>query len=181
MPAHSCLQPRHTYTDNNPQLNRCSSVNISWMADSSGLIIFSDLCLGFVFAFMNYKCMAKFVGKILISPPLHKVAVHPGKCVSAALLCLCMEQILPNISPFCSLHSILYCILILLSLQQSNSKKRHWIEVADFFLNTTNFKGTLRNGKVHLSLILTFREKEKGTQENVLDCGKQNFNFQSKR
>lgn len=168
MPAHSCLQPQHTYTDNNPQLNCCSSVNISWMADSSGLIIFSDLCLGFVFAFMNYKCMAKFVGKILISPPLHKVAVHPGKCVSAALLCLCMEQILPNISPFCSLYSILYCILIVLSLQQSNSKKRHWIEVEHHKLqrNVKKWQSSL----VVVELILTFREKEKGTQENALDC-----------
>lgn len=188
MPAYSCLQPRrHTYTDNNPQLNHCSSVNISWMADSSGLIIFFDLCLGFVFAFMNYKCMAKFVGKILISPPLHKVEVHSGKRVSAALLCLCREQIFTKHTPIllAAFNSIVDLNSLVITTEQF--QEFHWIEVADFFLNTTHFKGTLRYGKVHLSfllflweLILTFRDKEKGTQENALDCGKQNSNSQSK-
>lgn len=157
MPAYSCLQPRHTYTDNNPQLNRCSSVNISWMADSLGLIIFSDLCLGIVFAFMNYKCMAKFVGKILISWLLHKVAVHSGKCVSAAHLCG------PNLFAGNRFYQ---------TFPHSASWNHHCIELADKKRkpHTQTWRELIWYGKVHLlfllclwELILTFCDE--GTKE----------------
>lgn len=76
MPAYSCLQPRHTYTDNNPQLNRCSSVNTSWMADSSALIIF----LTFAWALCSHSWIInvwqKIVIKILIFQLLHKMPIH---------------------------------------------------------------------------------------------------------
>lgn len=144
MPAYSCLQPqRHTYTDNNPQLNRCSSVNISWMADSSGLIIFFDLCLGFVFTFMNYKCMAKFVGKILISPPLHKVEVHSGKRVSAALLCLCREQIFTKHTPI--------LLAAFNSIVDLNSASLNW--GGRFFFEHHTLKG---NFKIWQSSLVVF-------------------------